>query len=182
MKKINIYLWLFVVICGVCASIINFDGDIVILLKNISIIFSASLLYIYQFIFKKNVNNGLIMLWIIFVFMAHFIGVIIGGYDIIPFYDKVTHTLSGILTAYAAILISKHYKVNNLFFSILFIISFSCFWAVIWEIFEFICNIFFGGDAQKVMETGVDDTMLDMIVAFIGSIITGGIYYIKNVK
>ena len=29
----------------------------------------------------------------------------------------------------------------------------------------------FGGDAQKVAETGVDDTMWDMIVAFVGSII-----------
>ncbi|MBQ9011437.1 MAG: hypothetical protein IJ093_02190 [Bacilli bacterium] len=41
-----------------------------------------------------------------------------------------------------------------------------------WEVFEYVCNIFVGGDAQRVALTGVNDTMLDMIVAFSGSLVT----------
>ena len=48
--------------------------------------------------------------------------------------------------------------------------------ASLWECFEYCANILFGGDAQRVATTGVNDTMQDIIVAFIGSIIVSLIY------
>ena len=52
--------------------------------------------------------------------------------------------------------------------------------AGLWETFEFVCNILFGGDAQRVVATGVNDTMLDMIVAFIGASLFSLGYYLKE--
>ena len=62
----------------------------------------------------------------------------------------------------------------------MFILAFSAMCAFLWETFEFVCNILFGGDAQRVAETGVTDTMMDMIVAFIGASIFSLGYYIKE--
>ena len=43
--------------------------------------------------------------------------------------------------------------------------------AGLWETFEFTCDKIFDKDAQRVLLTGVNDTMKDMIVAYIGSLV-----------
>ena len=48
--------------------------------------------------------------------------------------------------------------------------------------FEFTANILFGGDAQKVASTGVTDTMMDIIVAFLGSVLYSIAYLFFNNK
>ena len=42
--------------------------------------------------------------------------------------------------------------------------------ASFWEFFEFISDNIFGKDAQNVLTTGVNDTMMDMILASLGSL------------
>ena len=71
-------------------------------------------------------------------------------------------------------------KGGKTWFNILFIIAFSALCAFAWETFEFVCNLLVGGDAQRVAETGVTDTMLDMIVAFIGAVLFSIGYYVKR--
>ena len=180
MKKINYILLIITIICGTFSALNQLDQGIVIFLKNISIILTVSLPFIYEKIFKTKLPLFLITVWIIFVFMAHYLGVILNGYNNYPGFDKVTHTLSGVLTACFAITILEKVKIKNLKFAFTFIIAFSWMIAGLWETFEFVCNILVGGDAQRVVDTGVDDTMLDMIVAFIGSIITATIYIFKK--
>lgn len=182
MKKINIILVLTISVIALLTIVSQPYEGIVVLLKNLSIILTVSLPFIIERLFKIKINNGLTFIWIIFIFMAHYLGVILVWYDSVPGFDKVTHTISGILSGYVATLVLKHLKINNLWFGILFIISFSFLCAGLWEIFEFVCNALFGGDAQKVVETGVTDTMMDIIVAFGGSILVSIWYYIKNKK
>ena len=43
--------------------------------------------------------------------------------------------------------------------------------AVIWEFFEYGMDLLMAMDLQHVETTGVSDTMTDLIVAFLGSII-----------
>ena len=179
MKKINILLIIFTLICAFITIIGELDRGIVIILKDLSIILSLFALYIAEKIFKIKINDGFKMIWIIFVFMAHYLGVIVGLYNSLEYYDKITHTISGILTAYVAIIILEHVKLKGKTTNILFIVSFSALCAVSWEVFEFVCNILVGGDAQKVLETGVDDTMLDMIVALLGSLLFS-VWYVVN--
>ena len=181
MKKINIFLMIITIICAAFTIIGEMDKGIVIILKDSSIVLTVILPYIVQKICKIKINEGFVTIWVIFIFMAHYLGVTAEYYNTWIGFDKVTHTISGILTAYIAMIILEHKKIKGLIFNILFIISFTWLCAVVWEVFEFTCNALFGGDAQKVVETGVDDTMWDMIVAFIGSMVFS-FWYVLNSK
>ena len=180
MKKIN---YLLITITLIWASLIIFselDKGIVIILKDSSIVLTILFPYILKKFFKININENLIFIWILFIFMAHFLGVICHYYNKYLFFDKVAHTFSGVLSGSVGVLLVNKVKSKDILFNVLFILSFTWFCAGMWEVFEFICNYFFGGDAQMVAATGVSDTMWDMIVAFIGSIFVSIIYYLKR--
>lgn len=180
---INIVLIL-VSIVGSFYFVFTRDDKLGLILKDASIIITITLPYILKKVFKIDIDINTKFAYIIFVFMAHFLGATCELYNKIYWFDKFVHTLSGVLTAYAAILLLKYLKKYNTkekFFNILFIIAFTLMIASCWEIFEFIANILFGGDAQKVASTGVTDTMMDIIVAFLGSILYS-IVYLFNKK
>lgn len=180
MKKINKALILIIAIISFFTVLFELDKGVVIVLKDGSIILTLILPYIFEKIFKKDLSEGFKLVWIIFIFMAHYLGVICCLYSSWPFFDKIVHTMSGILTAYVAMIILKDLKISKKGFSVLFIIAFSALCALSWEIFEFTCNILVGGDAQLVAKTGVNDTMLDMIVALGGSILYSICYFKKS--
>lgn len=182
MKKINIALIVLTIALSLITVFSELDKGIVVVLKDLSIILTLFLPYILNKIFNLKINEKLIFIWIIFIFLAHYMGVILQLYFSWPYLDKVTHTLSGVLSAGAAIIILERVKSKNKYFNVLFILSFTWLCAGLWEVFEFTCNALFGGDAQRVALTGVTDTMLDMIVAFIGSIIVSTIYIINKNK
>lgn len=178
-KKINISLILIAFI-GSLYFVITRDNNIVLILKDISIIFSISALYIIQRIFKIKINELINLIYIIFIFLAHFLGVICELYNYIYWFDKFVHFLSGIITSFAAIyLLVKFKKDKNLFFDILSIIAITLMVASLWEIFEYLSGYYFGLDPQKVVLTGVNDTMGDIIVAFLGSILVSICYYFE---
>ncbi len=179
MKKLNFGLIVVILFFAFLSIVNELDKGIVVVLKDLSIVFTISVPYLVKKIFKVNINEGFITCWIIFIFMAHYLGVILGWYNSFAGFDKVTHTISGFLSAYVAMLILEYKKNNDKLFGVLFMVSFTWLCAGMWEVFEFTCNALFGGDAQRVLETGVDDTMWDMIVAFMGSLILG-IYYLTR--
>ena len=171
MKKIN-FCFIFVIICLSLIKIIgSLDSGIVNILKDLSIILTVFIPYILKNKFHVNLGEGFIFIYLIFIFLAHYLGVICGYYNEWDGFDKLTHFLSGFLTSYVAVLIFSKSNGKGVLFGILFIISFTWMCAGLWEVFEFVCDNLFGGDALRVLETGVTDTMMDMIVAFVGSII-----------
>ena len=178
MKKINIGLLIITLVCSFFTIIGELDKGIVIILKDSSIVLTATLPYIVNKLFKVKLNDGVIFVWLIFIFLAHYMGVTAEFYNKWEGFDKVVHTFSGVLTAYVGMLFLP--KCVNIWFKILFIIAFSWMCAGLWETFEFVCNILFGGDAQRVAATGVTDTMLDMIVAFIGASLFSLGFYVKE--
>lgn len=119
------------------------------------------------------------LVYIIFVFFAQFLGSVVGLYSTIYWFDSFVHFCSGILTGVFAITILlwfRKYDDKSILFNIFFMIAISLMVASLWEFFEFTSDKILKGDTQKVLETGVGDTMKDMIVAFLGSILTS-IYY-----
>lgn len=180
MKKINIFFIILTIVLSFIVVFSELDRGIVIVLKDSSIIFTLVLPYIIKRLFKVNIGEGFIFVWILFIFLAHYMGVICEMYNKWYYFDKVTHTFSGVLSGCAGVVILSNVKVKSIGFKILFILSFTWLCAGLWEVFEFTCNALFGGDAQRVALTGVTDTMWDMIVAFIGSIFVCIFYYIKE--
>ena len=130
-------------------------------------------------IFKVKIPAHMEFAYFIFLFFAQFLGSIVNLYASIYWFDSFTHFVSGILTAVFAIAVLvwfRKYESKSIAFNIFFMIAFSLMVASLWEFFEFTADTISGGDTQKVLETGVADTMKDMIVAFLGAILVS-IYY-----
>lgn len=125
-------------------------------------------------IFKYQMSGTLKLIYYLFVIVALVLGSILGWYYKVSWLDLLAHFISGILTALCSLIVIKEKKLlkeNNIGFIILYIICFTLTIAVTWEFFEFFSDKFFGGDSQWVLKTGVDDTMTDMLIAFVGGII-----------
>lgn len=112
----------------------------------------------------------------VYCLFSFFIGMVLGGYENLPYFDKLVHTLSGILFAFIGSLLYYQLKpvqgIEKHDYSLVswFSVTFSLSVAVVWEIYEYIINFILGTDPQNVLTTGVNDTMIDMIVCFIGSL------------
>lgn len=118
----------------------------------------------------------------IFIFLAHFLGSIVNLYNLIWWYDLAMHYLSGIFMFLIAIFILKRlkkYEFKDILFNVLFVFGIIFMSASIWEILEFSSDIIFHTNLQHSLETGVNDTMEDMILAFLGGITTLVIYLIN---
>lgn len=179
-KKINIILILIAVLGSIYITITK-DRSLVYILKDLSIILTINALYIIKKIFKVNINEYINFIYILFIFNAHFLGVTINLYDKIYWFDKYTHFLSGLVSSLGAIyILIKSKKNGNRRFDIFFIISVVLMVASLWEMFEFTSSRFFNVDPQRVKLTGVTDTMEDIIVAFLGSIIISMMYYFED--
>ncbi len=179
-RKINILLILIAVIGSICI-VINKDQNFVLVLKDLSIIVTISALYLIQKIFKIKIDDGINFIYILFIFTAHFLGVTVELYNKIYWFDKFTHFLSGIVSAFGSIfIIVKSKKNGNLKFDILFIIAMTLMVASLWEMFEYTSSCLFDVDPQRVKLTGVSDTMQDIIVAFLGGVIVSVCYYFEH--
>ena len=179
-KKINYIVILIASIVSIYIAITK-EKELVYILKDLSVIITMSLLYIIQKIFKIKIDDRINLIYILFVFNAHFLGVIIDLYTKVYWFDKFTHFLSGIVSALAALyILKKNIKYKNIIFSVLFIVSFSMLVASTWELFEYTSSILFKVDPQKVKLTGVSDTMGDIIVALLGSMLVSLSYYFEN--
>ncbi len=153
-----------------------------IVLSFIPIVFAP---WLVKHIFHYDMPLTLRFFYYVFAFLGLTLGSVLGYYNKIAWFDLFVHTLSGILTSFVALIFLKKIGLitdQNLWFQVLFTICFSMAIAGVWEIFEFSCDKILKADAQKVMESGVDDTMGDMIVATLGSIFYSVFYVIGSKK
>ncbi len=117
----------------------------------------------------------------LYILVTFGIGMIFNGYDRIPYYDKIMHTLTGVIFALCGLIAfyvlkpRKQGKIEiepkEFWQAAVFSVGFATIIAVGWEIVEFVLNLILHNDPQHVLETGVTDTMMDMIVCLIGSLI-----------
>lgn len=118
---------------------------------------------------------------ILFVYATLFLGGIQSFYLKYWWWDGLMHTLSGVLFGIAGFLLvyvlNEEGKTFHLtpFFVVLFSFAFANMIGAVWEIFEFAMDSFFGFNWQ---ETGLVDTMWDLIVTVIGSASVGILGYI----
>ena len=178
MKKISwICKFIVVVLCilGIAYAFpMILEGDWYEVGIRLMIILTALVPTMVRKILHLKISYTMEFVYLLFIIFGHFIGSILGIYNEIPHYDKIMHTLSGVLTSFVALIVLNNinqYKFKNVIFNIVFMIVFSLAVAGIWEIFEFTSDILFQADAQRVAISGVNDTMLDMIVALFGSIL-----------
>ena len=175
MRKINILLKVVSIIIGIVVGvnqIINNlpTGEIFISFSLIIIVLLPNILRR----FNLKISPTIEFIYLLFIFFAQTLGSVLNFYQTFYFYDKAMHFLSGIISSFAGILIlvkfGKYNEKNGAFNCVMIIFTVMAI-AGFWEIFEFTANLRFGGDAQKVVATGVNDTMTDIIAALLGSIL-----------
>lgn len=184
MRKLNNILIFFFTLASFCffvkdINIMAYDrllGDITV----------GLVLFIPRIItkaFKIKITDAMELVYILFIVLAQFFGSVVNLYNLTWWYDLFAHFLSGILTSVLALVVMNWfgiYKEKNKGFNVLFIISFTLMVASLWEFIEFGAFVFLKMDVQHHLTTGVFDTMEDMLIAFLGSIIIVISYLIES--
>ena len=156
--------------------------------------------FFMHFFLRKFIGIYVIIPYIVFLFLSHFMGTVLDVYDIrfiagmqnSNWWDKVMHTTFGYLAAIIGLFLLCHItriKKLNATTVILFCIGFSALTAVFWEICEFTADQLLGESCQGDWITGgqfvsgpnkgetaqkfisVNDTMGDIIVHMIGTLV-----------
>ena len=186
MRKINNFL---IILLFILSLFFTFNNNNFItfqrLLPSLSIILVLYIPRIFNKLFKFQINSQLELIYIIFIFLAQFLGSVIDFYNHIWWWDLFIHFLSGMLTAIFALDIMKWsdvFKEDKQCFNLLFMNCFTLMVASLWEFVEFGSFVFLSMDVQHHLTTGVFDTMEDMLIAFLGNIIICGLYLLKNNK
>ena len=138
--------------------------------------------YILEKIVKCRISETLKLIYYSFTVISLVLGSIMELYYKIWWFDLFVHFLSGLFTAFVSLIILKKkdlIKKENLLFNIIFILAITLTIASFWEFLEFFSDRLFGGDSQWVIKTGVDDTMTDMLIAFLGGIIFSIYFFIR---
>lgn len=150
----------------------------------IALTITSVLIILLPDIFRKkmNINEHIKFLYLLFMFFFLILGATVGMYKKIYFYDSIAHFVTGLSVSILSLYIMnklKRYNEKDKWFNILFAITFTLAIAAFWEMTEFTIDNIFNIDVQKVVLTGVFDTMKDIILAFIGSILFS-IYYVLS--
>ncbi len=122
---------------------------------------------------KIKVSKRFELAYLLFLIPAMVMGIDFDVYKIIYPFDKIVHTLSGVLTAFGAreIIDQASGKPDQMWFKALFSMAFVALVAVLWECFEFSADQIAGLHMQELIAPGIADTMFDMIVALVGGVI-----------
>ena len=128
---------------------------------------------IIEKLFKSKIPFRIQLIYYIFLFVALDLGICMDWYKTVPYYDKIVHLGSGVVSTIVGYYAISYFKAEKTpaFFRSLFIIGICMMIAVGWEFFEFACDKFLGQSMQQLVTPGVDDTMLDLIAATVGAII-----------
>lgn len=184
LKKIfsHIKLWegLFILLscCALVFFIVN-KNPFYVFYSILTIVTMLSL-RIYVKKVNCNINEELYLLVLLFIFLSMFLGKLCDFYSIFPWWDKMLHTLSGVLLSIIALSLYKSLRgrdelqTKDSLLIITFILCFAIAMGALWEIFEFTTDLLFNLNSQK---GSLQDTMGDLIADTAGALFTSIITY-----
>lgn len=129
-------------------------------------------------LFRLKRVHQLDVLILAFTFLAYPLGSCLDLYRILPGFDKVAHTLSGVFVSLLCLALFYALKPGHRIegkdapLAMAFTFMGSMAVAGLWEIGEYLMSMVVGLDLQRVALTGVSDSMQDMIVCMAGTLIT----------
>lgn len=128
-----------------------------------------------KYISLSNIDKLVIY---IFIFIADFLGCVVNLFKYISWFDTFTHFLSGIFFFFVGLRMLYLFKAynKNIYLNIIFALGIVFASACIWEIFEFFMDSVFNMNLQHYKDTGVLDTMEDIIACSLGGVLASIIY------
>ena len=136
------------------------------------------LIPLFYRLFRLKEVYQLNFLTLMFIFLAYPLGSCVDLYKLLPGFDKLVHTLSGVFVSLLCMILYCALKPDHKIaradapLAIVFVFFGSMAVAGLWEVAEYIASFFVGRDLQRVALTGVGDSMQDMIVCLVGTILT----------
>ena len=130
---------------------------------------------------KLKLSDKEIFLYYLFILLADFIGCVCNLYNTVSWYDIFVHFLSGMFTFVLATIIYRLITNDkNIILKILFCLGVVAIIAIMWEVFEFSIDSLAHTNLQHNQDSGVIDTMQDMIVAILGGILSSIYIWLKK--
>ena len=142
-----------------------------------TLIIPPAIALFYRITRLKRVHQ-LDFLILAFTFLAYPLGSCLDFYRILPGFDKVAHTLSGVFVSLLCLVLYYFLKpghkieVSDRALAMAFTFLGSMAVAGLWEIGEYLISFVVGLDLQRVAATGVAYSMQDMIVCMLGTFAT----------
>jgi hypothetical protein len=133
---------------------------------------------------KVRFNYLIIISYFAFLFGSQFLGSMRGFYNRISWWDMLLHCISGILIASISLDLlerltdKKTRQGMKPWFMFIYVLSFAVFVGVVWEIYEFSIDQWFG----TRMQLNNFDTMTDLIADSAGGVIVAIIAVLFQVK
>lgn len=176
LEKFNkIFATFYAVLAIVLLTINITDNNVYLAFLSLCALFFLLIPHFIYKVFKIPKIEFLTMSIYVFLFFSFEIGMVLEGYKIIPYYDKIVHTFSGIFFAFIGYILycilksDKKITLADQNLSVYTAFSTACTSSALWEIYEYLISILLGTDPQGVIITGISDTMLDIIVCCIGA-------------
>lgn len=173
-KSINIFYIIFSCLITLILRIKN-DNRFVLALIGIAFIYVP---IIMEKLFSRLSNFAYFEI-LGFIIISYQIGVCLHFYKYIFWFDLFVHGLSGIVFTRIGVFIYKSIIKTCSLFSLFFSLCFSLTLALVWEIYEYLGFALFSIDSQDILVSGMKDTMGDVIICCICTIITLLFYAIK---
>lgn len=188
---INLTVFYSVFICFLVSVILGIKDFIqgslpwVPMLQRILLLALMCLPFLIKTIFKISFSKVVTIVYYIFMFISGFLGIALSFYGKIKWWDMLAHFLMGACVAVFSIYIlnftiyRKDRSKHNLFFTAVFMISFSLAIGAMWEIWEFLVDAMLGTNCQRYMvgsemlvgQTALLDTMMDIIIDLAGAVV-----------
>ncbi|MFN3188416.1 MAG: hypothetical protein ACK42D_02640 [Candidatus Paceibacteria bacterium] len=183
-KYIILFLRLGFFVVGAHQAWIQDWTGVFVVSQAILISFIPNLLWKYYKIYTPfSLRVGIVF----FMCFTLILGELADFYDMFWWWDLALHTVAGVgITLIGFISLLAIFRQSDLraapFFTAALAVSISLAAAVVWEIYEFLIDTFF--PTGSLMQPSNHDTMTDLIVATLGSLVVGlsGYRYLKNRK
>ena len=178
----------FLVIIMLCGDVVYFSRAMVEEKNNMILTCLAlPLVLLIPFILRKlkvlNLNPNALFVYNLFMFFADFLGCVVGLYNKTTYYDVVMHFVSGFSTALLGMVLYNYLakkEKDNKILKYTYIVGFCMAIAAFWEIFEFFGDNTLGMNLQHSIDTGVRDTMEDIICAVMGMFTYLGVFTLSR--
>lgn len=133
---------------------------------------------------KWKLHLGIVFSYLLFLFASEFLGSILNWYGF-GWWDTFLHFISGGILAFIGLTLYEGFIYRNNgndlapWFVFLITVSIAAFAGVIWEIYEFLADHFFGTTLQGI---GVTDTMTDLMADVVGGLVIASYAAIRTRK
>jgi hypothetical protein len=142
---------------------------------------------VLRWLLRRRIPSEFGFVLTLFVFLAMFLGTGLRFYDRFWWWDSALHATSGFLLGLVGLVIAyslarPHLQPDQLPIRLpaVFAFLFAGTIGVGWEIFEFAADTLVSGSNMQVRQTGVADTMVDLIMNVLGAAVISVLGYVQG--